>query len=337
MQPTTPPPATPEEPGSLEGNTPDIKTPSPTPDAASPAGTDVIEARSNTSAPLPLEVKKKNVASLLQRINIYLLIFGLVVLVGIAVTVIAFIKTPSNTNTNSIKAQNLSASQLQLLASGSTTIGASDQVLNIVPNTIFSGQVLIRKDLDVAGNINVSQAVNLGSVTVTGVANIGQIQAGKLSVSGNAAIAGQVAINNTLAVSGASSFGGTVTADQLTVQSLDLSGDLTISRHIVVTGASPSASPGSSALGNGGTVSISGTDTAGSVIINTGSTPAAGCFMTITFSHSFSASPSIVITPVGSAAAGLAYYITRTASNFSICSNSAAPASISFGFDYIVI
>lgn len=339
MQPPTPtaPAAAPEESSSLEGNTPDAKAPAPAPGAATPAAADEIEARSNTTAPPPAEVKKKNVASLLQKINIYLLIFGLVVIVGIAVTVIAFIKTPSGTSTNNIKPQNLSASQLQLLASGSTTIGASDQVLNIEPNTIFSGQVLIRKDLDVAGNINVSQAVNLGSVTVTGIANIGQIQAGKLSVSGNAAIAGQVAINNTLAVSGASSFGGTVTADQLTVQNLDLSGDLTISRHIVATGAAPTASPGSSALGNGGTVSISGTDTAGSVIINTGSSPAAGCFMTITFSHSYASSPSIVITPVGNAAAGLAYYITRTASNFSICSNSVAPASISFGFDYIVI
>jgi hypothetical protein len=59
--------------------------------------------------------------------------------------------------------------------------------------------------------------------------------------------------------------------------------------------------------------------------------------MTITFTHSFASSPSVVITPVGSAAAGLAYYITRTANNFSICSNSAAPASANFGFDYIVI
>jgi cytoskeletal protein CcmA (bactofilin family) len=231
----------------------------------------------------------------------------------------------------------LSASQLESLASGSTTIGSSDQVLNIVPNTIFSGQVLIRKDLDVAGNINVSQAANLTSITVSATANIQQIQANKLSVSGNAAIQGQVAINNTLAVSGASSFGGSVTAGQLTVQNLDLNGNLTITQHILTSGASPTASPGGSALGTGGTVSISGTDTAGSVIINTGSSPGTGCFMTITFTHSFASSPSVVITPVGTAAAGLAYYITRTANNFSICSNSAAPASTNFGFDYIVV
>jgi cytoskeletal protein CcmA (bactofilin family) len=336
------PPTTPEEPGSLEANAPETKAPSPSADAAAPSPTDpatsdVIEARSDTAAPLPVEVKKKSVSGILQRINIYLLIFGLVVIIGIAVTVIAFIKTPSTPSSSTIKPQNLSASQLQLLASGSTTIGASDQVLNIEPNTIFSGQVLIRKDLDVAGNINVSQSVNLGSVTVTGIANLEQVQAGKLAVSGNAAIAGQVAINNTLAVSGASSFGGTVTANQLTVQSLELNGDLTISEHILVTGAAPTASPGGGALGTGGTVSISGTDTAGSVIINTGSSPGTGCFMTITFTHSFSSSPSIIITPVGSAAGGLAYYITRTASNFDICTNSAAPASTSFGFDYIVI
>ena len=340
--PAPPSAPTPEESGSLEGTAPETKAPSPAsgttpPGSTDPAASDVIEARSDTAAPLPTEVKKKSVSGILQKINIYLLIFGLVVIIGIAVTVIAFIKTPSTPTSSNIKPQNLSASQLQLLASGSTTIGASDQVLNIEPNTIFSGQVLIRKDLDVAGNINVSQAVNLGSVTVTGVANLGQVQAGKLAVSGNAAIAGQVAINNTLAVSGAASFGGTVTANQLTVQNLDLSGDLTISEHILVSGATPTASSDDSVLGNGGTVSISGTDTAGSVIVNSGSSPGTGCFMTITFTHKFSSSPSIIITPVGSGAGGLAYYITRTASNFSICSNSAPAASISFGFDYIVI
>jgi len=339
--PPTPSTPVPEAPGSLEGNTPDNKTPTPAPETAKAvpgsSGPDEIEARSNTSTPIPAEVQKKNVVSLLQRINIYLLIFGLIIIVGITVTVIAFIKTPSNTNTNSIKPQNLSASQLELLASGSTTIGSSDQVLNIEPNTIFSGQVLVRKDLDIAGNINVSGAVNFTSVTVSAIANIQQIQAGKLSVSGNTAIAGQVAINNTLAVSGAASFGGSVTANQLTVQSLDLNGDLTIAEHIVTSGASPTTSAGGNALGTGGTVSLSGTDTAGSVIINTGSSPGTGCFMTITFVHSFSSSPSVIITPVGSAAAGLGYYITRTSSNFSICTNSAAPGSSSFGFDYIVI
>ena len=197
--------------------------------------------------------------------------------------------------------------------------------------------MLIRKDLDVAGTINVSSALNLSSVTVSGTANIAQIQAGKLSVSGNASIQGQVAINNTLDVSGASSFSGTVTANQLIVQSLDLSDDLTIASHILVSGTSPNPSPGGSALGNGGTVSLSGTDTAGAVTINTGSSPGAGCFITVTFAHSFSATPYVVITPVGSAAGGLAYYITRATTNFSICSDSAAPASTTFGFDYVVL
>ena len=347
MEPQAAPTSAPEQSESLDGNSlenkspssvPEAPTPSTDPSSANSAGTEEIEARSGDDTHLPVpEVKNRSVPSLLQRINIYLLIFGLVVIVAIAVTVIAFIKTPSNPTSSSIKPQNLSASQLQLLASGSTTIGSSDQVLNIVPNTIFSGQVLIRKDLDVAGNINVSGALNLTSVTVSGTANIQQVQAGKLSVSGNAAIQGQVAINNTLAVSGASSFAGSVTANQLTVQSLYLIGDLTIAQHIVSSGASPNASPGGNALGTGGTISLSGTDTAGSVIINTGNSPGTGCFMTITFIHSFASSPSIVITPVGSAAAGLGYYITRSSTNFSICSNSAAPASTSFGFDYIVI
>jgi len=345
MDPATPPDQPEKEPESLEGtgieNAAANDTPSttPSPDAngeVAPQGDDVEARSSLTPEEKASDAKKEKTVGLLQKINIYLLIFGLVIIIGIAVTVIAFIKTPSSSTTNNIKPQNLSASQLELLASGSTTIGASDQVLNIVPNSIFSGQVLIRKDLDVAGSINVSQAVNLTNVTVSGTETVQTLQASKLSLSGNLAIQGQVAVNNTLAVSGAASFGGTLTAKQLTVQSLDLAGDLTISQHIVTNGTSPSPSSGS-AVGTGGTVSLNGTDSAGSVTINTGASPPAGCFITVTFNKSFASTPHVVVTPVGSAAGGLAYYVNRSTASFSICTDSAAPASTSFGFDYIVI
>jgi hypothetical protein len=90
------------------------------------------------------------------------------------------------------------------------------------------------------------------------------------------------------------------------------------------------------ALGGGGTSSVGGSDTAGSITINTGSNPSAGCFITVNFAAKFSGTPRVVISPVDAPAGGLAYYVTRNISSFSVCSNNAPAANASFGFDYIV-
>jgi hypothetical protein len=145
-----------------------------------------------------------------------------------------------------------------------------------------------------------------------------------------------VNIGQALTVAGATTFSGAVSADQLTVQSLILNGDLVIDHHINSGGLTPTRSPGG-ALGNGGTVSISGSDTAGIITINTGSSPVAGCFVTVTFGKTFNNIPSIVITPVDAAASGIAYYITRTTANFSVCTTSTPPAGQTFDYDYIAI
>jgi len=135
---------------------------------------------------------------------------------------------------------------------------------------------------------------------------------------------------------GGATFGGPVSAPQITVQSLQLNGDLQIVRHIDAGGATPGKTDGT-ALGNGGTVSVGGTDTAGTVTINTGGSPAVGCFVSVNFSNKFSATPHVVVTPIGSSAAGLSYYVTRTTSSFSLCTTNPAPAGQTFSFDYIAL
>jgi len=82
---------------------------------------------------------------------------------------------------------------------------------------------------------------------------------------------------------------------------------------------------------------VSGSDTSGSIIINTGSAPPAGCFATITFSTPFASTPHVTITPIGSGAAGLEYYVNRSTTNFSVCALNAAPSSQTFGFDYMAL
>src|SRR5206468_4683422 len=107
--------------------------------------------------------------------------------------------------------------------------------------------------------------------------------------------------------------------------------DLTLTHHIIAGGATPGRNNGS-ALGGGGSASVSGSDTAGTVSINVGSSPPSGCFVTVNFTQKYSNTPHILLTPVGSGAGGLAYYVNRTSTNFSICDSATPPAGTSFAF-----
>jgi len=172
---------------------------------------------------------------------------------------------------------------------------------------------------------------------VSGTSNLGTAQINTLQVAQNAAIQGNTTMRD-LSVSGTSTFSGPMTASQITVTRLILSGNATLQvpNHISFTGPSPGRSINNSVLGNGGTASINGSDTTGSVNINTGGSPAAGCFVQITFNQRFTNQPHVLITPVGAGAGQTQYYVTRTNTGFSICTNNAAPANSVFGYDYFV-
>jgi hypothetical protein len=215
-------------------------------------------------------------------------------------------------------------------------VGDPKQILSVESNAVFAGRVLVRDGLEVAGPLKIGSPLTLPGLTVSGNSNFEKIQANDLQVSGNSTIQGQVNIQNNLNVSGAATIGGTLTASRLNIQTLLLNGDLQLNRHIDAGGGNPSKSDGP-ALGSGGTSSVSGTDTAGTVNINIGGGPIAGCFITVNFTQKFNGIPHVVITPIGSWAGGLTYYINRSGTNFSICSTTPAPAGQSFAFDYIAI
>jgi hypothetical protein len=194
---------------------------------------------------------------------------------------------------------------------------------------------LIRDSLDVAGAIKVGGSLTLPGISVSGTSTFDQIQANSLSVNGSMTIQGGLNVKTVNATSGGT-FGGPVSAPQIVTQSLQLTGDLQLTRHIDAGGGTPSKADGG-ALGNGGTTSISGTDTAGTLTVNTGGSPGAGCFATITFTNKFGGTPHVAITPIGSAAAGLSYYVNRSNSNFSVCTTNPAPAGQSFSFDWVIV
>ena len=271
------------------------------------------------------------------RSNIYVLLFILIMLIATAVVIVLTVKSKnSTTSKNTINSQGLSESTLKQLANSEATIGNSSQILNIESNAIFSGAVLVKKDLEVAGNIKMNGALALPGITVSGTSTLNQIQAQTLNLSGAATVSGTLTARNGLNVTGNGSFTGNVSATQVTTGSLQLNGDLILTHHITGGGAIPGVTRGN-AVGSGGTASVSGSDTSGSITINTGSGPGAGCFATIDFTKSFGGTPHVSVTPIGAAAAGIPFYVNRSSSSFSVCTTSPAPSGQTFGFDYIIL
>lgn len=279
---------------------------------------------------------KRGIGKLWEKINIYLLLFFLILLISGGFAVVLYLRNKTTTNNNNdITQQQLSAETLQKLANNGIQVGDPKQVLNIQSNSVFGGTVLVKGELQVAGGLKIGTTdLAVSDVNINGSANINQLQAQTVSVAGNTAIQGQLSVQKDLSVSGSTTVGGSITASQVITAKLQLTGDLTLTRHIIAGGGLPSRANGS-ALGGGGTSSVSGSDTAGSITISTGSGAAAGCFITVTFAQPFTASPRVIVTPVGSSAGGMAYYINRTSTNFSVCTASAPPSNATFGFDYI--
>ena len=266
-------------------------------------------------------------------VNIYTIVFALLVVAGAAVVFIS-IKPPKTTTQTPLG--KLTDQQLSQLKSNSTLVGDPKQTLDIQSSTILEGQVLARSDLNVAGSLKVGGALSLPSITIAGSGNFAQVGvSGALSVGGDTNLQGQLTVQKNLNVTCSASF-GSLSVSSLSVTSLQVKNDFSISKHIITSGGTPGRSLGT-AVGGGGTASVSGTDTAGTVNINTGSNPPAGLFVTISFNQRFSATPHVVITPVGSASGALQYYVSRDSSGFSIGVSSPPPSGSSFAFDYIVV
>lgn len=275
------------------------------------------------------------IRNLITHINVYVLLFALILVLVGGLVLIGIQRNKKAAAPTTINTQSLTPEELKKLSESEQKIGDPKSTLAIESNAIFSGKVLVLDSLDVAGTIKVGGALSLPGLSVSGSSTFDQLTANNLTVTGNGSIQGQLNVRG-ITSSGGATFGGPISAPQLSVQSLQLSGDLQVTRHIDASGGTPGKSDGS-ALGAGGSASVSGSDTAGTVNINTGGGPGAGCFVTISFVQRFSGTPHVVITPVGSAAGSLNYYINRSSSNFSICTVNPPGAGQSFAFDYIVI
>lgn len=273
---------------------------------------------------------------LLKRTNIYMLMFVFVLVVAGVVSYVAYqYNQRPDKNTTITGTQSLSQSALNDLANSDVTVGDAKQTLSVQSNAVFAGKVLVRSSLEVAGGLQVGGSLTLTGIKVSGDSVFDSVHITKdLAVSGNTGLQGGLTVQKNLSVNGDATINGSLAASKITTDSLQMAGDLNLTHHISAGGSTPVRSNGT-ALGSGGTASVSGSDTAGSITINTGNSPSSGCFITVNFSSRFHTTPHIVVTPVGSTAASLNYYINRSTSSFSVCSTNAASSHRTFGFDYL--
>jgi cytoskeletal protein CcmA (bactofilin family) len=331
------PPAAGNEPPKQESQAP-ADALSRTPEDLEEEATKQAEASGETKTDADKSGEKKisPIKKFFRKVNIYFVGLGLLVAVSGAIAIVNYLNSQKPPADPNIANQSLTQDALKQLANTDATVGNTSQTLTIQGNAVIAGQTLARGNLNVAGNFQSGGSIQGPSITIAGNANLGATQLNSLQVATTTAIQGSTTMRD-LNVSGASTFSGAMTASQITVTKLILSGNalLEVPNHISFTGPGPSRTV-TSALGNGGSASVNGSDTAGTVNLNSGAGTSAGCLVTIKFAQRFEKQPRVIISPVGSAAGALEYYVNRSATEFSICTNTAAQTNKSFGFDYFV-
>jgi cytoskeletal protein CcmA (bactofilin family) len=315
----------------------------PPPDALEKTNEELGEVASQSAAPAPGGDKPAKQPSkfkqLMKRFNVYLLGFVLIMVVAGAVAVVSYLnskKTPKSPDTAN---QSLSQETLNKLANSDATVGDTGQTLTIQGNAIVSGQLLVQKDLNVAGTIKVGGPITLADLTVSNGTNLNTTQTNTLQVAQGSTFQGLATFQNGVNVAGPAGFTGAVTIGNLTVSKITMSGNgvVEVPNHVAFTGASPGRdSVDLGALGAGGSASISGSDTTGTINMHTGTGASAGCYITLKFNKAFTSIPHVIISPVGSTAGAMQYYVNRTTTTFSVCSANAPNINQSFAFDYFI-
>jgi hypothetical protein len=284
------------------------------------------------AAPSPFK-HRSFIRRLWDKFNIYMILFILVLVLAVGALVMMTFKGQQDNN-KPISTESLSDDALKQLANTDVTVGNSKQILTVQANAVFAGAVLIRGDLEVAGALKLGGDLSLANLTVTGNSKLGDIESSNITVGNSLNVQGTLTLKSGISVAGQSNFNGGIVTSSLTTDALNLNGNLRLTKHVTAGGTIPSISKGT-AVGSGGTVSLSGSDTSGSINVNTGGSPPAGCFATVTFSEPFKSTPHVVVSPIGASAGALDFYITRSTTNFVVCTANPAPVGVSFGFDYM--
>lgn len=239
-------------------------------------------------------------------------------------------KKQATTGPTIVNGQALTSSQIQKLADNNISVGPSAQALTFQTPSTFKSDVNIKGDTTLT-NLTVTGTITyVGQKTASAFGGGSQLQ-GNLGTKGSLSVDGNITAGGNLTVLGNASFGGSIAVGSLSAKNASFT-NLSFAGHFITGGSTPTAVPGNGV----GSVSIDGNDTSGTIIINTSSGAQVGALATINFKTAFSATPHVIITPVGEPAAKLQYYINRSVALFTIQTGSAPDPNTQYVYDYIV-
>ncbi len=305
-------------------------------------------------AAVPKKPEAKGFKKIIGKVNVYLLLFILLLVVAGAVFLVMYYMNKRETAVR-LETTQLTQETLEELKTSDAIVGDPRQILTIESNAVITGKVVMRDTLDIAGALSIGGPLSIPSIQAGGNGTFGSLQTNDLQAAGNVGIGGVldvvgvVTLGNNLTVAGDINGGGRLdVGGQATIGgNLNVNGiisaiginfnEISINR-INITGSNPTVSVGGAA-GGGATASVNGTDTAATVTINTGGGTGAGILATITFTGAFNSNnPHPVLTPNGPGCAHISYYVTNiSATQFSIASANNPPPGVTCRFNYIVI
>lgn len=287
------------------------------------------------------EEHQKRLGKLRHSVNIYLVLFFLIVF--LAILLLLWLFSNKDDGDLTLSGQDLSQESLEELANQKTSVGEVTDTLEVKANAIFNGKVFIKDDLDVAGTIRMGGDLSLKGITVLGTGEFNDLKVNNnltlsngLEVSGATTLNQELTVQSSITIAGDGNFDGAVKASEIVVDNFQLLGDFKLDRHIDSGGPKPGISNGSG-TGGGGTVSISGTDTAGRINVNTGSNPSNGTLADITFARNFSGEAFVVVSAGNSGAGKTEYYGQVTGNGFRLGTSNAPPENANLIFHYIVL
>jgi hypothetical protein len=231
--------------------------------------------------------------------------------------------------------ESLTPTQISQLSQVGTSLGTSNQTLNIGANTLFRGNENVVGTLSVGGSFNANGPVTLSQLNITGNSALTGLNVGSnLAVSGTTSLKGALTVSSAATVSSLTVTGnasiGALGANSIAVHDISISGPLTVS-HLVTQGPTPDLT---NYLGGASNANISGNDTSGQLNINLATSPS-GPLVRVNFKAAYSNTVHVQITALTADAAKAGVYVIPSSTGFTV--EAATPSgNTNLQLDYLV-
>src|SRR5690606_4259777 len=147
---------------------------------------DFLKDKDETATAKP---KVKGFKKLLGKVNIYLLLFILVVVIAGAAYMVMYFMNKRAENIR-LETTKITEETLEQLKTSDAIVGDPQQILTIESNAVITGKVVMRDSLDIAGALRIGGPLSIPTLGVAGSGSFGDLSTNDLQAAGNLAVGG---------------------------------------------------------------------------------------------------------------------------------------------------